>query len=154
DSNDVRRQLSRWVGAGRLVQLRRGLYALAPPYAKSIPHPFVLANRLQPGSYVSLQSALAHHGVIPEYVPLTTSVTVGRPEVRHTPLGSFAYRHVARKMFNGWARFALPDGQSAAIARPEKALLDLAHLEPEADDPHWLRGLRLRMDALDVPALV
>ena len=29
---DVRRQLSRWVKAGRLYQLRRGLYALAPPF--------------------------------------------------------------------------------------------------------------------------
>ena len=30
DPNDVRRQLSRWIRAGRLHQLRRGLYALAP----------------------------------------------------------------------------------------------------------------------------
>ncbi|MCS7080575.1 MAG: hypothetical protein NZ585_11100 [Chloracidobacterium sp.] len=28
DPNDVRRQLSRWTTAGRLYQLRRGLYAL------------------------------------------------------------------------------------------------------------------------------
>ena len=27
----VQRQLSRWVRAGRVLQLRRGLYALAPP---------------------------------------------------------------------------------------------------------------------------
>lgn len=32
DPNDVRRQLSRWEHAGRIYQLRRGLYALAPPY--------------------------------------------------------------------------------------------------------------------------
>ena len=30
----VRRQLSRWTKAGRLYQLRRGLYALAPPFQK------------------------------------------------------------------------------------------------------------------------
>jgi hypothetical protein len=32
DPADVRRQLSRWVRAGRVIQLRRGLYSLAAPY--------------------------------------------------------------------------------------------------------------------------
>lgn len=32
DVNDVRRQLSRWERSGRIRQLRRGLYTLAPPY--------------------------------------------------------------------------------------------------------------------------
>ena len=48
DSADVRRQLSRWTRAGRLYQLRRGLYALAPPYQKVRPHPFLVANRMVP----------------------------------------------------------------------------------------------------------
>jgi hypothetical protein len=34
DPADVRKQLSRWKRAGRILQLRRGLYALAPPYQK------------------------------------------------------------------------------------------------------------------------
>ena len=59
DPCDVRRQLSRWTSAGRLYQLRRGLYALAPPYQKVKPHPFVSANRMVRGSYVSCQSARA-----------------------------------------------------------------------------------------------
>ena len=45
DPTDVRRQLSRWVTAGRLYRLRRGLYALAPPFQKVLPHPFLVANR-------------------------------------------------------------------------------------------------------------
>ena len=53
---DVRRQLSRWTASGRLYQLRRGLYALAPLYQKVKPHPFLIANRMVRGSYVSLQS--------------------------------------------------------------------------------------------------
>ena len=79
DPNDVRKQLSRWTQAGRLYQLRRGLYTLAPPFQKVKSHPFVIANRLVPNSYVSCQSALAHYGLIPEYVPVTTSVTTARP---------------------------------------------------------------------------
>ncbi len=94
DPADVRRQLSRWVEAGRLYQLRRGLYALAPPYQKVKPHPFLVANRLVRGSYVSLQSALAHCGLIPEYVPVTTSVTTSRPARWDTPLGIYDFRHI------------------------------------------------------------
>ena len=32
---DLRRQLSRWTKAGRLIQLRRGVYTLAPPTRRS-----------------------------------------------------------------------------------------------------------------------
>jgi predicted transcriptional regulator of viral defense system len=66
----VRLQLSRWTKAGRLLQLRRGIYALAPTWRKVDPHSFLVANRLQRGSYVSLQAALAWHGMIPNMCPL------------------------------------------------------------------------------------
>ena len=38
---EVRLQLSRWVKTGRLIQVRKGLYTLAQPYRKVVPHPFV-----------------------------------------------------------------------------------------------------------------
>lgn len=79
DAADVQKQLARWTGAGRLYQLRRGLYALAPPYEKAPPHPFATANRMVRGSSGSCQSALAHHGLIPEAVPAVTSAAAGRP---------------------------------------------------------------------------
>jgi len=66
DPDGLRRQLSRWTATGKLYQLRRGLYALAPPFQKIRPHPFVVANHLVRGSYVSCQSALAFYGIIPE----------------------------------------------------------------------------------------
>ena len=59
---EIRHQLSRWTAAGKIYQLRRGLYALAPPFQKVIPHPFLIANHLVPGSYISLQSAMAFYG--------------------------------------------------------------------------------------------
>ena len=86
DPADLRRQLSRWKRSGRIRQLRRGLYTLAPPWDKRIPHPFLVANRLVPGSYVSGLSALAFVQAIPEYVAEVTSVTPGRPQQRHTAL--------------------------------------------------------------------
>lgn len=140
----LRRQISRWVAAGKVIQLRRGLYALAPPYRKTVPHPFVVANRMVPASYVSLQSALSFHGLIPDVVQRTTSVTTVRPGQWQTGLGRFVYRHVGRRLFFGCRVIDLPAGQRAAVASPEKALLDLVHLEPSADDPAYLSALRLQ----------
>ena len=133
DPADVRRQLSRWAKGGRLLQLRRGLYALAPPYRKVVPHPFLVANRLVRGSYVSLQSALAYHGLIPEHVPVTTSMTTGRPQRRENPLGSFEYHHVRMELLTGYRLERLGDGQEALVATPAKALADLVGLVPGAD---------------------
>jgi len=154
DPRHVRRQLSRWVRAGRLYQLRRGLYTLAPPYQKVKPHPFLVANRLSRGSYVSLQSALAHCGLIPEYVPTVTSVTTTRPGRRETPLGIFEFRHLKPDLFFGYRRLDLGEGQAAFVATPEKALLDLIYLTPGGDAPEYLRELRLQnLDRLDLDAL-
>jgi len=41
---EVQRQLSRRTRAGRLHQLQRGLYILAPPFQKIKRHPFGIAN--------------------------------------------------------------------------------------------------------------
>ena len=40
DPFNVRKQLSRWTTSGKIYQLRRGLYSLAQPYQKSVPHHF------------------------------------------------------------------------------------------------------------------
>lgn len=150
DAGDVRRQLSRWTAAGKLVQLRRGLYALAPPYQRAAPHPFVLANRLVTASYVSAESALAFHELIPEFVPVVVSVTTARPAQRDTALGRFIFRHVRRGLFFGFSRVELGDGQRASVATAEKALLDLVHLSAGGDRPAYLEALRLQnLERLD-----
>ncbi len=151
DARDVRRQLSRWTEAGRLYQLRRGIYTLAPPFQKVKPHPFVIANRLARGSYVSCQSALAYYGHIPEYVPVVVSVTTARPGRWETPLGIFEFHHVKTDLLRGYQLIDLAGGQKAFIASPEKALLDLIHLHAGGDTPQYLRELRLQnLERLDL----
>ena len=153
-TRDVRRQLSRWTEAGRLHQLRRGLYALAPPFQKVKPHPFLVANQLVSPSYVSCQSALAHYGLIPEYVPVITSVTTGRPDRFDTPLGSYLYRHIKPDFLRGYLLVDLGGRQQAFVANPAKALLDLLYLQPGSDSPDYLTELRLQnLDRLDLNEL-
>lgn len=144
DPVNVRRQLSRWTSNGKLYQLRRGLYALAPPFQKIKPHPFLIANRMVRGSYVSCQSALAYYGLIPEYVPTVTSVTPGRPACWQTSLGIFEFYHLKSDLLRGYLQVEVAEGQRTFIAAPEKALLDLIHLHPGADSPMYLDELRLQ----------
>ncbi len=145
----VRRQLDRWVKAGKVLMLRRGVYAVAAPYHQARPHPFVVANALRRGSYVSLQSALAFYGMIPEHTPVTTSVTTGRPEQLNNAVGRFIFRHVKGALFRGFIEREVAPGQRALIATPEKALVDLLHLTPGSDTPAYLEELR----ATPVPQL-
>ena len=154
DPADVRRQLSRWKQAGRVLQLRRSLYALAAPHQKLKPHPFLIANRLAPGSYISLQSALAHFGLIPEYVPVVTSVGSVRPHQWRTPLGTFILRHIKPDLLFGYERIQVATSQPAFVALPEKALLDLLYLEPNSANPAYISELRLQnLESIDLGRL-
>lgn len=154
----VRLQLTRWTNSGRVYQLRRGVYAIAPPYQKVKPHPFLIANHLQRASYISRQSALAFYGLIPEVTPVTTSVTGGRPERLETPLGVFEFRHVKPELLRGYCMTDLHSHthltQQALVATPEKALLDLIYLQPGGDAPDYLNELRLQnLERLNIEAL-
>lgn len=79
DSSDGARALlvHRACQTGEILRLKPGLFVLGPPYRKSEPHPFVVAGVLHSPSHISLESALAHHGLIPEAVYQVSSVTLG-----------------------------------------------------------------------------
>ena len=140
----VRLQLARWVKDGRLIRIHKGLYTLAHHYRKVKAESFYIANVLKPHSYVSLQSALAWYGVIPEFVPVVTSVSTARPQSIGTPLGRFEYRHICKGYLWGYQQLKLTDKQAAFVARPEKALLDLVYLTPGGDKREFLEELRLQ----------
>ena len=130
DPTDVRRQLVRWNRPGRIHQIRRGLYCLASPFARRKPHSFLVANRLVRGSYVSLQSALSYHGLIPESVPVVTSVGCVRTGRWVTPLGVFEFRHLKKPLIDSYEAVAVGGDQTAFLATAEKALLDRIYPEP------------------------
>ena len=143
----ARLQLVRWVNAGKLIRLRRGLYALNRPFRKIESHPFLVANRLRKASYVSLQSALSHYGMIPEYVPVVVSVTTGRPEEVRTGFGAYTFHHVRKALFRGFLNVTVAPGQTAFLATPEKALLDLIYLAPGGDQAGYVDELRLQNES-------
>lgn len=141
-------QLSRWAKSGKLIQARRGIYALGPAYTK-VEHGlsrFLVANKLQKDSYVSMQSALAFYGMIPEAIFATVSVTQGRTAKYRTPFGLFMFRHMMAHLAGlGQQRLEVAPGQFAQIATPTKALFDLLYFNlPQANNEGYLRELRLQ----------
>lgn len=53
----------------------------------------------------------------------------------------------------GYREADLGNDQSAFVARPEKALLDLVHQRPGGDRQEYLRELRLNLEVPDLDAL-
>jgi len=150
----AQRRLVDWTKAGKVVPLRRGLYALPKPLRAVEPHPFVVANRLVPNSYISLEMALRHYNLIPEHVAVVTSVTTGRPGEWGNEFGRFLYRHIHPRYFFGMRQRRVAQGQEALIAHPEKALLDLIYLRNGGDAPAFIQSLRLQnLEELDMELL-
>jgi hypothetical protein len=57
-------------------------------------------------------------------------------------------------LFFGYERIQVAPSQPAFIAVPEKALLDLLHLEPNSAKPEYIHELRLQnMESLDLGRL-
>jgi len=135
-------QLCRWHKSGKLIQIRRGIYALAEPYRKSYIFEPYLASLLKKPSYISAEKALEYHGLIPEVVPVYTSVTTKRPEKIISPLGTFDFRHIKRTFFWGYNSVTV-NKQTGFIASPEKALLDFFYLKGLKISPAYLEELRL-----------
>jgi len=116
--------IQRLVAAGDIISIRKGLYAFAAPFRRQ---PIVreqLANLIYGPSYVSLDSALSHYGLIPERVETVTSVTTGRSRTFDTPFGTFSYQMLTPARY-AVGTLLLPEAAPAfLIASPEKALVD------------------------------
>jgi predicted transcriptional regulator of viral defense system len=53
---------------GLIIPVKKGLYIAGPALNSGKPEPFLLANHILGPSYISLETALAYHGFIPERV--------------------------------------------------------------------------------------
>ena len=119
----------RAISFGEILRLKRGLFILAAEYRKSEAHPFSIASLLHGPSHISLESALAHHGLIPEAVYQVASVTAARSRVFKTPLGVFTFRRVpAHDPLAGVAAGKLGNGAWVFIASPLRAIADMVYL--------------------------
>lgn len=110
---------------GVLESIKKGLYVSGPEIKAKKPEAFLLANHIFGPSYVSLDAALAYHGLIPERVYEVASITVKASRNFKTPLGLFSYIRLPLPYYTfGLQQVKLAEEQFAIVASPEKALAD------------------------------
>lgn len=134
---------------GSLIRVKRGEYILSPKYYNTEIHPFVIAQAILPGSYISFETALAFHGWIPEAVYSIASVTPDRKTIinENREIGLFTFHPIAINEYQFLKSVETQkfNNLTAFIAKPLRALIDLVAFRKE----NWkgidwiIRGMRI-----------
>jgi len=133
--------LTRWVKQGLLVKLRQGYYSF-PELRGQPDFALYVSNRIYKPSYISLHTALAFYGMIPEAVTQITAVSSLKTAEFQNDFGLYTYKKVREELFFGYEPKPFGD-KTILFAHPEKALLDLLYLYPFYDSPEEMESLRL-----------
>jgi len=147
-----RNKISKWIRSGEIVALKSGLYVFSKRYNRPLSLKLV-ANLLYGPSYVSLDSALAHWGLIPEHVFHLSSVSTGRKKIFETEIGTFTYQHLKPAYYSMAYQLQQIEDDPYLIATPEKALCDKLYLAPrlrqsESLEQYLFEDLRIDYDRL------
>ena len=135
-----RRRLYEWRNRNLIKPVMRGYYIFSD-IDVSEELLYTIANRIYEPSYISLQSALSWHNLIPEFVSQITSVSTKKTTVLATELGSFAYFSVRKELMFGHDLI-----RKVKMASPEKAVLDLFYLNPSIESEEQFSELRINME--------
>ena len=119
-----RDRISALLAGDNLIRVRKGLYIFGDRYRRGPVQREILANLVYGPSYISLDYALSHYGLIPERVEDVTSMTTGENKRFSTPIGVFTYQHIPLQRYSVGIRWVNDNDQSYLIATPEKALID------------------------------
>ena len=138
--------------SGTLVRLKKDLYV----NKNSDISKELIANHLYGVSYISLETALAYYGMIPERVYAVRSMTIKRAKVFTTPFGNFEYKTVTADYFNIGVRPEIIENKYAfLIAEPTKAVCDMIVATPnlrlqsvKAMQNYLTEDLRMDVDVL------
>jgi len=147
--------VNRALKVDELLRLTRGKYLLADRFRDFPAHPFALAQAFVQGSYVSFETAMAHHGWIPEAVYATASVTPGRKTqvFESRQFGRFSFHPLALHSsgFLELVQSVKITQQSMLVAEPFRAMMDLVCLRKiEWQGLGWLtEGLRVDEEYLN-----
>jgi len=110
---------------GLIEPIKKGLYIAGRSLGAERPESALLANHILGPSYLSMESALAHYGLIPEKVFAVTSMTTKASRKFQTNIGLYAYTNLPLPYYAfGLATVSLSKDQQAIMAIPEKALCD------------------------------
>ena len=135
-------KIARLLESGELISLRRGLYA-----SRRDLDPHCLAGPMYGPSYISFETALAWHGMIPEGVKEMLSATMKRSASFENDFGRFRYFNVPKAIYPTGIQRIVDADLPFLIASPTKALADSIAREPGfrsmANVARWMEGMRI-----------
>ncbi|MBD3419338.1 MAG: hypothetical protein GF398_04390 [Chitinivibrionales bacterium] len=125
-----RKALSDMLARGLLLRVKKGIYVQSGRGIDAFSRE-ILSNMIYGPSYVSYESALSAHGMIPERVEMVISATIGKTRLFKTPIGTFSYIHQKPRYYAfGFNRLSLSENRGYLMAIAEKALADRVLREP------------------------
>jgi len=139
---------------GSLLRIRRGLYCLPKHYRRRSLDVFELAQRIYAPSYISFETALSYHELIPEGVYTVTSASVKRSRDFDTPLGRFSFNTLPQLgFFTAVSRVPLDTHRAFLMANPWKAILDLVYTQKKnwPSFTSFLESMRIEFEDLEKP---
>jgi predicted transcriptional regulator of viral defense system len=132
DDAHARTALYRWVKAGHLIALKRGVYMHRRFYEQHRQDPAfasAVSTILLPQSYLSLEYVLQQHGILTEITYPVTAITIKNTRTILNSLGTFVYRHIQPDLYFGF-QIMEAYGVPYAQASTAKALFDYLYLRP------------------------
>jgi len=139
--NFEKNNLTRWVKQNLLVKLRNSWYSF-PEYLKIPNIQYFVSNKIYSPSYISLHTALAFYGIIPEAIVQTTAVSSLKKTAFENIFGSFSYQQILPELMFAYEQKPFLNKQSLLFATPEKAILDLLYLYPQYNNEQEIKELR------------
>jgi predicted transcriptional regulator of viral defense system len=140
DDGALKTQLHRFIKKELVYQIKRGIYCFNPKKVDQ----FELASYLYQPSYISLESALHYHGMIPDIPQIVTCITPVTTKKIKTPFGKYYYSKIKQDLFFGYQSVASLIAHYQ-IAKKEKALLDFIYIRKIKS----LDELRLNLKEID-----
>jgi len=116
----LKSQVQYYQKSGRIIRIHRGIYALKKDY-----DPYELAQKLVCPSYISLESALRHHGIIHQYSNVFTCIA---PYSRTFLVDQYEYRYHKMNTVLLSCPIGIQYSNAYAMALPERALFDALYL--------------------------
>ena len=124
-------RINRAVAQGQLIRLKRGVFCFGKRLASRSLSFFEMAQFIYGPSYISFESALSYHGLIPEAVYMTTSACVLRNKKFENTLGRFSYNRLPTENFFIGVDYVEQGDNRFLMASPWKALLDYIYYRKE-----------------------
>jgi len=153
DDAQARIALHRWVKAGHLIALKKGVYMhrrFYEQHRRDTVFSAVVSAVLLPQSYLSLEYVLQQHAILTEVTYPVTAITIKNTHTILNSLGTFVYRHIQPELYRGF-QIMEAYGAPYAEASAAKALFDYLYLRPlpanlEPRRYNLAEALRLNLD--------